>query len=77
MGKKKLDFQLPTWAVPMWESMGSPKLSDVQATLHGDLLERRNGLRKDDIVEILLDARAFTDGVDLIVRGVLLSTGKG
>jgi len=57
--------------------MGSPNLSEVQATLHGDLLERRNGLRKDDIVEILLDARAFTDGADIMIRGVLLSTGKG
>jgi hypothetical protein len=77
MAKKKSDFQLPNWAVPIWESMGSPNLSDVQATLHGDLLERRHGLRKDDIVEILLDARAFTDGADLMLRGVLVSTGKG
>ncbi len=77
MAKKKPSFQLPNWALPIWESMGSPNLSEVQATLHGDLLERRNGLRKDDIVEILLDARAFTDGADIMIRGVLLSTGKG
>ena len=77
MAKKKPSFQLPNWALPIWESMGSPNLSEVQATLHGDLLERRNGLRKDDIVEILLDARAFTDGADIMIRGVLLSTGNG
>jgi hypothetical protein len=77
MAKKKPSFQLPDWALPIWEDMGSPNLSEVQAILHGDLLDRRNGLRKDDIVEILLDARAFTDGVDTRIRGVLLSTGKG
>lgn len=77
MAKKKPSFQLPDWALPIWEDMGSPNLSEFQAILHGDLLDRRNGLRKDDIVEILLDARAFTDGVDTRIRGVLLSTGKG
>ena len=39
---------------------GSPSLSKLSVH-NGDLLERRHGLRKDDQVEILLDARAFKE----------------
>jgi hypothetical protein len=37
---------------------------------------RRHGLRKDDIVEIQLDARSLREGDDTWVRGRLLSSGK-
>jgi hypothetical protein len=76
MAKKKSDVKLPKWAVPLWEDMGSPNLSDVDGVNSGDLLERRHGLRKDDFVEVQLDARAFADGEDTWVRGRLLSSGK-
>ena len=56
--------------------MGSPSLADIASVHNGDLLERRHGLRKDDLVEILLDARAFKEGDDTIVKGRLLSSGK-
>ena len=39
-------------------------------------MERRHGLRKDDLVEIQLDARAFRDDDETWVRGRLLSSGK-
>ena len=76
MAKKKTDSKLPDWAIPIWEEMGSPSLSDIASVHNGDLLERRHGLRKDDLVEILLDARAFKDNDNTIVRGRLLSSGK-
>ena len=48
---------LPDWARSMWEELGSPDLSELQSVHTGDLMERRHGLRKDDLVEIQLDAR--------------------
>ena len=39
-------------------------------------MERRHGLRKDDLVEIQLDARAFREDDETWVRGRLLSSGK-
>jgi len=76
MANKKKDSSLPDWAIPIWEEMGSPSLADIASIHNGDLLERRHGLRKDDLVEILLDARAFKEGDDTIIKGRLLSSGK-
>ena len=76
MAKKKRDAGLPKWAVPIWEEMGSPSIDDYESVHNGELLERRHGLRKDDLVEVLLDARAFKEGDDIIVKGRLLSSGK-
>ena len=76
MAKKKTGAGLPKWAVPIWEKMGSPSIDDYESVHNGELLERRHGLRKDDLVEILLDARAFKEGDDIIVKGRLLSSGK-
>ncbi len=67
---------LPDWARSMWEELGSPDLSELQSVHTGDLMERRHGLRKDDLVEIQLDARAFREDDDTWVRGRLLSSGK-
>ena len=50
-----------------WEEMGSPSLSKLSVH-NGDLLERRHGLRKDDLVEILLDARAFKENDTLLSK---------
>ena len=67
---------LPDWARSMWEELGSPDLSELQSVHTGDLMERRHGLRKDDLVEIQLDARAFREDDETWVRGRLLSSGK-
>jgi hypothetical protein len=40
------------------------------------LLERRQGLRRDDFVEIHLNAQVFTNPEDTFVRGRLISSGK-
>ncbi|MDP6639935.1 MAG: hypothetical protein QGH90_06765 [Candidatus Poseidoniaceae archaeon] len=71
------EADLPDWAIPMWEEVGSPKLQQIQPVHAGDLLARRTGLRRDDLVEIILDSRALTKGTDSCVRGRLVSRGKG
>jgi len=76
MAKKKQKIQLPEWALPMWKDMGSPNLDEVADVVNGDLLKRRHGLRRDDFIEILLDARTLVEGADPWIRGRLLSSGK-
>ena len=67
---------LPDCAQSMWEELGSPDLSEIESVHTGDLMERRHGLRKDDFVEIQLDARSLRDDDENWVRGRLLSSGK-
>ena len=67
---------LPDWARSMWEELGSPDISDIQSVHTGDLMERRHGLRKDDLVEVQLDARALRSDDSTWVKGRLLSSGK-
>ena len=67
---------LPEWAQSMWESLGSPKIEEMESVHTGDLMDRRHGLRKDDLVEIQMDARALREDEDTWVRGRLLSSGK-
>ncbi len=68
---------LPDWAIPMWEEVGSPVLEPIKPVHSGDLLARRTGLRRDDLVEIILDSRSIIDDAENCVRGRLLSRGKG
>lgn len=75
MAKKK-SVELPDWAKSMWEDMGSPKLEGLKSIHNGDLLERRQGLRRDDFVEIHLDVQAFAQPEEAFVRGRLISSGK-
>tara|TARA_X000001036_G_scaffold200710_1_gene188690 strand:- start:24 stop:419 length:396 start_codon:yes stop_codon:yes gene_type:complete len=60
----------------MWEELGSPELSDLESVHTGDLMGRRHGLRKDDLVKIQLDARSLRDDDESWVQGRLLSSGK-
>ena len=75
MAKKK-GIDLPDWAKTMWEDMGSPELEGLQPVHNGDLLERRQGLRRDDFVEIHLNVQAFSNPEDAFLRGRLISSGK-
>lgn len=68
--------ELPKWAKSMWGDLGSPKLKGLKSINVGDLMERRHGLRRDDLVEIQLDARALANDDESWVRGRLLSSGK-
>ena len=65
---------LPDWALSIWESLGKPEVSEDVLT--GPLLDRRAGMRRDDLVEVMLDARALPDGGDEWVRGRLIGTNK-
>ena len=65
---------LPEWAISIWESLGKPEVSEDILT--GPLLERRAGMRRDDLVEVLLDARSLPDGTQEWVRGRLIGTNK-
>jgi RNase P/RNase MRP subunit p29 len=56
--------------------MGSPELEGLEAIHDGDLLERRQGLRRDDFVEIHLNVQAFANPEDAYVRGRLIASGK-
>ena len=67
---------LPKWAKSMWKDLGSPDIEDLQSIHTGDLLDRRHGLRKDDLIEIQIDARALRDNDDTWIKGRLLSSGK-
>jgi hypothetical protein len=74
--KKKQKITLPDWATPLWKDMGSPDLSKFVDVHNGDLLERRHGLRRDDLVEILLDSRSIQSDDESWMRGRLLASGK-
>ena len=76
MAKKSKKPDLPEWAVGLWNDLGSPSLNKLQGVHNGALLERRNGLRRDDLIEVLIDARALLPDVDPWVRGRLISSGK-
>ncbi len=74
--KRRSNVKLPDWAVPLWEELGCPDLDANSDVLDGKLLNRRHGLRMDDLVEVELDARAHQKDRDLIIRGRLMSSGK-
>ncbi|MEE3082540.1 MAG: hypothetical protein VX320_00435 [Candidatus Thermoplasmatota archaeon] len=65
---------LPDWAISIWESLGKPEVTEDILT--GPLIDRRAGLRRDDLVEILLDSRALPEDSELWVRGRLIGTNK-
>lgn len=76
MGRRKAKVKLPDWAGKLWQELGSPDLEEVGTVHTGDLLKRRHGLRRDDLIEVMLDARALPKSEDPWLRGRLLSSGK-
>lgn len=75
MAKKKGN-SLPDWAKSMWQDMGSPSLDGLDSIHNGDLMERRQGLRRDDFVEVQMNVQAFARPEDAFIRGRLLNSGK-
>jgi len=73
---KKGKVEVPDWAEKILKQMGSPNIEDFVSVVKGDLLERRHGLRRDDIISIQLDSRSLRDDDEHIMRGRLLSSGK-
>ena len=66
------DEGLPDWAVRLHEEYGSPSLEELGDVFHGPLMERKYGLRKDDLVEMLLDRRMIPDNRDPLIRGMMM-----
>ena len=69
---------LPEWAKRMHQEYGAPKLDDLDDIFLGPLIKRKSGLRKDDLIEILLDSRVLPENVkkDPYVRGMLVGTSR-
>ena len=67
---------LPDWARDIHEIYGSPELSKLEDIYLGPLIGRKSGLRKDDLIEILLDVRALPEDSDPWARGMLIGTSR-
>ena len=63
---------LPAWARRFYEEYGSPDLSDLGDIFHGPLMERKYGLRRDDLVEVLMDRRMLPEDRDPCLRGMMI-----
>ena len=73
-GKRMED--LPDWARRFYEDYGAPDLDGLGDTFQGPLMDRKSGLRRDDIIEVLLDRRMLPDDMDPWVRGMLVGTNR-
>ncbi|MBI31571.1 MAG: hypothetical protein CMB72_03100 [Euryarchaeota archaeon] len=67
---------LPEWAQRELGKMGIEDTSAFEDNLYGPIAERKSGLRRDDLVELLLDSTVISDEMDPWVRGRLLSSHK-
>ena len=67
---------LPEWAKRIHQEYGSPKLETIQDIFLGPLIKRKSGLRKDDLIEILLNSRALPKDSDPYIRGMLVGTSR-
>lgn len=67
---------LPEWASTMAKKYGAQNLDGYQDVFFGPLIDRRSGLRKDDLIEIMIDSRAIPKDVDPWARGMLLATTR-
>ena len=72
---KRID-SLPEWAKRFAEEYGTEDLEDRNDVFFGALIDRRSGLRKDDLIKLLIDARALRAEEDPWVRGMLLATSR-
>ena len=75
-GNPKDEAVVPDWATDLYKSYGSPDLSTHDDVYVGPLIGRKSGLRKDDIVEMVIDARAVREEQQNVIRGMLISTGR-
>jgi len=66
----------PDWAMAELDKMGITDVSDFQDILYGPIADRKAGLRRDDLVEILLDSRSLNGEMDPWIRGRLISSHK-
>jgi hypothetical protein len=67
---------LPEWARRIHQEYGAPELVELQDVFLGQLIKRKSGLRKDDLIEILLDSRALPNNSDPYIRGMLVGATR-
>ncbi len=67
---------IPEWAERELKKMGIEDTSPFEDILYGPIADRKSGLRRDDLVELLLDANSLSGEIDPWVRGRLLSSHK-
>ncbi|MDP7002903.1 MAG: hypothetical protein QF911_04975 [Candidatus Thalassarchaeaceae archaeon] len=67
---------LPDWAKRFYEDYGSPDLDGLGDVFNGPLMDRKSGLRRDDIIEVLLDRRMLPEDMEPWVRGMLVGTNR-
>ena len=67
---------LPDWARGFYEDYGSPDLDSLGDVFHGPLMDRKSGLRRDDLIEILLDWRMLPEDRVPYLRGMLVGTNR-
>ena len=72
---KKVE-DLPEWAIKIYENHGPHDMEETKVIFHGPLIERRYGLRKDDLVEILIDNRVLKEGEENRIGGMLIGTSR-
>ena len=68
--------KLPEWARRMYVENGSPDLNKNKDIFYGALIDRKHGLRKDDLIEITIDNRVLTKDGDRKVGGMLIGTTR-
>ncbi len=69
--------QLPDWAQQELGKMGIDDISAFDDELYGPIADRKSGLRRDDLVELLIDARSINSlEIDPWIRGRLISSHK-
>ncbi|HIE80936.1 MAG TPA: hypothetical protein EYQ07_00100 [Candidatus Poseidoniales archaeon] len=67
---------LPDWARRLAEDYGATDIEMMQDVFFGPLIDRRSGLRKDDLIELMIDARALRGDDEPWIRGMLLATSR-
>ena len=65
----------PTGQKRCTDAYGSPDLSTRGDVYVGPLIGRKSGLRKDDLVEMVIDARSVKSEETNVISGMLISTG--
>ena len=67
---------LPEWAKKMYIENGSPDLKETEDVFHGPLIDRKHGLRKDDLIEISIDDRVLSQKENRKIGGMLIGTTR-
>jgi len=67
---------LPDWARRFYEDFGSPDLDELEDVFSGPLMDRKSGLRRDDLIELVLDKRMLSEGMESLIRCLLVGTNR-